>query len=367
MNHASPSVGEPRTSFYTLPLELRERIYDAAFQGVSLAWLNTNIRPKLGVTLHFVYMYNGIHRHGNPPRWMLTCKQIHDEALVQWYRGASCSPCFCGPDGGKTKPVKLTAELCDIWRVKSLDTPVLNTQREAEGHHELWLSMPPTNNIPGGPSARSRNQSRDTQNTPLRIYVPRMSEHSVPYMVADSFHKYIEENKDLPAKQIKLSVSVPCHEFGGPMRPPFPVDLSYFELLGPRFDRVVFQVVCPSLDLGNIISRHSETYLMAQHEAVRVAKYLVSGNGSTGWKLRDFLLPFNIEDNESFGPAWCVEVTRQEKQQNGELCFEGLQKCLLIPSSSEDVSDDDADDNLEVDPEDQPEEEAEDDALVEVM
>jgi hypothetical protein len=357
MTPAPPSGSESCTSFFTLPLELRERIYDDAFQGVSLAWLNTNIRPKLGVTLHFFYMYNGIYRHENPPQWMLSCKQIHDEALVQWYRGASCSPCFCGPDGGKTKPIMLTAELCDIWRVRSLDGPVLNTQREAEGHHELWLSKPSMNDISGKPSAKPRNQSRNTQNTSLHVFVPRMNEHLVPYLVADCFHKYIQENKDLPAKQIKLSVLAPCHE-SRPTRPPPLVDLSYFELLGPRFDRVVFQVACPSVELGNIISRHSETYLKAQQEAVRVAKYLVSGDGSVGWKLRDFLLPWNIEDNDSFGPAWCVEVTRQKKQQYGELCFQGFQKWLFIPMSSEGDSEEISENDLAVDSEDETEEEA---------
>jgi hypothetical protein len=290
-------------------------------------WLNTDIRPKLGVTLHFFYQFNGTLKHENLPLWIFTSKQIHDEALAQWYRGASCSPCFCGPEHGKTNPTKLTVELCDIWRVQSLVGPVLNTPREADGDHELWTSEKRTTVRNAHPNDTPHKQNGSSRT----VLVPRMSEHLVPYLVTDCFFKFIQENKNLPAKEIKLPITA---QDANHTKGYTSVDLSFFELLGPRFDRVVFQIACPDFrqDVAEGIYPRPEPYPWIQREAVRVAKYLVSRDGSTGWKLRDYFQPMN-ESLMFTDFAWCVEVTRQMTQESGELLYEGLQKYRILSSS----------------------------------
>jgi hypothetical protein len=312
MSAQVPASSAWQTSFLDLPLELRDNVYNDLFQGASFTIYNPKIRPDLGVTFHFFYRFNGNRKHRNLPRWLFSCKQIFNEALEQWYRGATCSPCFCGGSSGRTAPGSYAAAFCDLDRAQSFDGPVLSTKNEMDCSYVLWSSL----------NAKSTHQPQ--------IIVPRMSEHPVSYSVMDCFFKYLEQNTDHPAKQIKFSLTIAGSATGTKS-----VDLSHFESLGPRFHRVVFRIACPitshGMPAGPVpgypqLLDVAMLYPKIQHEAIRVGKYLVSGNGNSGWDLRDYLLPMRTSSDEVISNAfeWYVEVMRRPTQRNGQLKYEGM-------------------------------------------
>jgi hypothetical protein len=301
-------------SFLNLPTELRDTVYDELFQGLSLTCFDPNIRPDLGITFHFFYKFNGTRKHRNVPRWLFTCKQIFNEALEQWYRGASCSPCFCRPESGISAAGSYGQAFCELVRVQSFDGPVLSTAYASDEDYVLWPSQSTT--------ASQRSSS----------LVPRISEHSVSYAISDCFYKYLENNTNHPAKRIKLSLTTTPWD---DMRAIDSVNLSSFQSLGSRFDRVVFRIACPTFSdrvidapptswpsLKNALSM----YTKIQYEAVRVATYLVSGNISMGWEIRDYLLPIRTLSDDVIPNAyeWHVEVIRRQKQQKGHLQYIGI-------------------------------------------
>jgi hypothetical protein len=307
--------------FLDLPLELRDIIYDELFQGVSLTSANTDIRSDLEVTFHFFYKFNGNRRHQSLPRWLFTCKQVLAEATEQWYRGASGSPCFCKSDKGRTMPGSYATSLCNVDRALSFDGPVLSTGHAAPGDYILWPSL----------------QTRVTRNA--QIMVPRISEQPNSFSVSDRFFTYLKHKFNHPARQIKFTLTTTPSDYLA--RGAISVDLSFFKSLGPRFERVVFRIACPIIDperSGTVegwpyLRDAMKMYLQTQHEAVRVSKYLVSGNNSTGWHLRDYLVPILNPSGRVVRSAyeWHVEVSRRRKQQSGELKYEGLRYCALPP------------------------------------
>jgi hypothetical protein len=306
-----PLSSARQASFFDLPRELRDSIYNELFQGASLKVYNPNIRPDLGVTLHFFYKFNGTRKHQNLPRWLFTCKQIWNEAQEQWYRGASCSPCFCSRDYGRTISGSYATAFCELDRAQSFDGPVLSTKNEMDSSYVLW------------PSTHTSLHTRAT-NQP-HIIVPRVSEHPVSYSVLDCFFKYLRQNTSHPAKHIKLSFTVAelRTESGYSA-----VDLSHFESLGPRFDRVVFRIACPVTSHRNHTQLHNVAamYPKIQHEAIRVGKHLVSGVETSGWELRDYLLPMRLPNNDIIPNAfeWHLEVVRRRTQRNGQMQYEGM-------------------------------------------
>ncbi|KAF2826993.1 hypothetical protein CC86DRAFT_455569 [Ophiobolus disseminans] len=312
------------SSFFCLPRELRDQIYDCLFRGCSLTFFNNDVRPDLGVTFHFFYQYNGTRQHQNLPRWLFACKQILNEGLEQWYRGASCSPCFCNPNNGRTLAGAYAAAFCKLDRVQSFDGPVLTPDFSADWDYFLWPSLP----------GRSKQRSQ--------TIVPRMSEHWVSYAVLDCFFRYLQQHPDHPAKQIKFSLMITPSEYL--THGIEAVNLSYFETLGPRFDRVVFRIVCPyTSSQGNPawlqpagwphLHANASIFPKLQHEAVRVGKSLVGATNSIGWHVRDYLEPMRKSNDEIIPNAfeWHIEVTRRSLQQSGQgqMQHEGLQYCRL--------------------------------------
>jgi len=311
-------------AFFQLPRELRDSIYDYLFQGNSFTILNKNVRPDLGVTFHFFYQFNGTREHLNHlPHWLFACRQMLHEGQQQWYRGANCSPCFCSSSNGRTLAGSYAAAFCELDRVQSFDGPVLTTNFSADWDYFLWPSLP-----------MSKMQ--------LQTIVPRMSEHWVSYSVLDCFFRYLQQHPDHPAKQIKLSLMItPSDSLRKGIGA---VDLSYFETLGPRFDRVVFRIVCPYTAsyasrtglLGSSCAQmhvNSSIFPKLQREAVRVGKALVGATETTGWHLRDYLEPMRTSSDDVIPNAfeWHVEVTRRSLQRSGqgELQFQGLRFCRL--------------------------------------
>jgi hypothetical protein len=304
-------------SFLDLPLELRDMVFDELFQGLSLTGHTSSIRPDLGATFHFFYKFNGTHKHRSLPRWLFTCKQIYNEAMVQWYREASCSPCFCNSETGRTPAGSYAQAFCQVGRAQSFDGPVLRSKHASDGDYVLW-------------------EKQSTEHTePVKCFVPSISEHPVSYAVLDCFHKYLEDNTNHPAKKIKFSLSMEHCIWDHEMPTVSSVDLSSFEALGPRFERVTFRIVCPKVPDGHrdlphmhrgTLNHTASTYLNVQDEAIKAAKYLVGGKG---WEIRDYLLPIRTANDEIMPNAseWHVEVTRREKQEMGRVQYMGMRSC----------------------------------------
>jgi hypothetical protein len=306
-------------SFLDLPLELRDMVFDELFQGLSLTGHTSSIRPALGATFHFFYKFNGTHKHQSLPRWLFTCKQIYNEAIEQWYREASCSPCFCNLETGRTPAGSYAQAFCQLGRAQSFEGPVLNSKHASDGDYVLW----------------ERQSAKYPESA--KCVVPRISEHSVSYAVLDCFHKYLEDNANHPAKRIKFSLSMESCEWDHEMPASSSVDLTSFQALGPRFDRVTFRIACPIVvdqfgavpDLyWHTLNYTASTYLNIQDEAIKVAKYLVGGKG---WEIRDYLLPIRSPSDEIVPNAfeWHVEVTRRAKKQSGHVQYMGMRFCRL--------------------------------------
>jgi hypothetical protein len=316
MSVASLPVPARRTVFFELPRELRDNVYNNLFQGVSLAFQHEEVRPDIGARLHYFYKFNGAREHQALPCWPFASRQMLAESLEQWYGGASCWPCFCrhgiGKASRRAKTVSsiLAKKFCRLTQVRSFNAPNVDNRNGPDTNYILWGS-----------------QTTSTSQLP-QLIVPRMAEHFVSYSVMDCFFKYLASLVDHPAKEIKLSLSISSAK--SLTRDVGAVDLSHFETLGPRFDRVVFRIACPySVTLAEH-RLNATIYPKVQHEAVRVAKYLVGGDESNGWQLRDYLEPIcTSSDGNTYAYEWHVEVLRRKVQQSGQMQFEGMHYCGL--------------------------------------
>jgi hypothetical protein len=316
MSVASLPVAAQHTKFFDFPRELRDNVYDNLFQGVSLAIHHQELRPDIGAFFHYFYKFNGAHEHQALPCWPFASRQMLAESLEQWHRGASCGPCFCRRGTGKasrnskTVSSDLARSFCQLGRVQSFDAPNIDTRNGPDTNYILWGS-----------------QKTSSSQLP-QIIVPRMAEHSVSYSVMDCFFKYLAGQVDHPAKEIKLSLSISSAK--SLTRDVGAVDLSHFQTLGPRFDRVVFRIACPCSETWAEHRLNATIYPKVQHEAIRVAKYLVGGDDSKGWQLRDYMEPICAPSGGNISAyEWHVEVLRLKVQQSGQIQFEGMQYCGL--------------------------------------
>lgn len=304
--------------FFNLPRELRDIVYDELFQGVSLTCSNHEIRREMPVVFHFFYKFNGNRKHRNLPLWLFTSKQILREAMTQWYKGASCSPCFCGRDQGRTTPGTYASAFCELDRAQSFEAPVLSNMYGDFGDYVLWPKL----------------RTRKTPN--VQILVPRMSDEQHSYSVMDCFFNYIVRNPTHPAKTVMFSLAMAPSEFL--VRGIDSVDLSWFEALGPHFDRVIFRVKCPFTRYDIFGSsnwpklRDTLTmYSKLQDEAIRVGKFLVQSGDSTGWSVHDSLVPMLDYTQDVIPDAfeWHVEVERRQTQQKEHIRYGGMRYCCV--------------------------------------
>jgi hypothetical protein len=161
--------------------------------------------------------------------------------------------------------------------------------------------------------------------------------------LGDQMLNYLILDPEHPVRKVKFSLSLPANVPGGTEQKlarslDWRVDLSCFQKLCHRFERVVFRLVCPSsADIGKQ-KMNTILYTKFQDEIARVAKYLVSGENKDpeteqetgGWVLHDYMTQIRL--SKLLGPIsggfeWNLDVSRHDTKRCGDIQNKGMQYC----------------------------------------
>ncbi len=264
-----------RTSFFDLPRELRDSVYDNVLSGVKckIPFSDRKIRNGLGTNFTLFYeRFDDKGDLGQLPHGLLACKQMLDEAFdilcnhAHCTLGTSCNCQGCIEDDGPCR--KHSWNRISLDQVKNFNGPIQDGTWDAEGVYQLRESSKYAFWVPYDEHLRQQKNS-----------------------VTDGFFRYLQARPDHPAKHVKFSISLPSPNRQNKWSTD-PVDLSCFRSLGSHFDHVTFRLVCPFGDpaRGNQVSLRDTalTFAKLHFEAARTAISMVGGGDDSGYDLEDY-------------------------------------------------------------------------------
>lgn len=317
-------------SFFSLPLELRQQIYDELFCDTTYFVTIERIR--------FTLQYKPADQKWTPNKlslFLLASKRVQVEALDQFYREAHCtsySRCWCtGCSGGGTRPCeRYTCRILKFSRIRKID--YFPDPQPASGYnHSLTI------------------KEKDAVDKRLCLYPTLLRYPGLANREADILAAVLLPGQEHSVRELKLSIELSVHAGNPPLmveESTCSVDLSCFENLGFTLDRVVFRVACPSVSVHmqqEPPSRRLRVCAMIfpalQREVERVAKIMVGAgdeqsndsDDSRGYIVRDYMQEMRDHSGLIKGAyEWHLEAKRVKKNRSRsrrEVSHGGLQYC----------------------------------------
>ena len=315
--------------FLSLPRETRDYIYNYLLQGSRFQFTQrlTPTENSMRFTICYEFSDAFMAQRSKFPLWLLVCKQVLAEGLDQLYRSAYCSSygqCWCD---GCTPP----NNQCEHNPGKLL---------ELEGAKNIEFTVPI--------SQFSIGQSGLIDQHLLGFTAfPDISEKAMS-PAHDLLLEYLAENPQHPAKRLKFKFSFtilpslkrlpmrkPPHQ--GPNDHSWAVDLSVYQKLGSRFDRVKLALEFPVLMTNEEVRHSAMLHPKFKTAAAELGKFLVGGletndtnnvpGGNGGWRLYDsFQTKYGEAQLEDINCPydWFLEVIRQPTRKNGVIRYMGL-------------------------------------------
>lgn len=339
--------------FFRFPREIRDKIYH-------YLWVNQKYDHwEPNGWFRFEYNWDReIAITDDPlPTWLLASKQLLAEAMIQFYRCATCSDFQTITAGGHWKGPSSPYRLLNLNRITKIingfrhnpcileaitdrfDSPMFYTEREHIVLSDDGLLYEANQRREKGEYYRGLDTVQGLEETVLcnrwrtrGLVVPDYMSDCHSYngrepqlrCLIDHFRHRIHSVKDLTLSfQQPLEPQLILRRDRNFYQRNWSVDMFFLERLPCTFDRVEFRLE-PWM---YTMERGSWTHMIfveIQQEFARVAKVLVGGNEGGFWALRDWVEPFTYCDGEKGCDTWRLEVRRLEKgPSRGEIMYQG--------------------------------------------